>query len=169
MKRAITVGFAVVLVCLLSSAFACSSSNKASPSTSGAKAGTAPPGTSAQGPVTATLVEYAIQLSKMPGNARSVTFNVKNIGATEHELVVLKTDFAATDLPTKNDGSVDEAGTGVTNVGETGDMPAGGSKPLTVDLQPGHYVLICNIVQTANGRTVSHYQKGMTTEFTVAP
>ena len=46
---------------------------------------------------------------------------------------------------------------------------AGDSAPLTVDLWPGHYVLICNIVQTTNGQTVSHYQKGMVTEFTVAP
>ena len=45
----------------------------------------------------------------------------------------------------------------------------GASMPLTVDLQPGHYVVICNIVQTTNGQTVSHYAKKMYTEFTIAP
>ncbi len=170
MKRVITVGVTVILLAGLSlGAVACSNSNKTSPSTSVAKTNTPPAGTSAaQGAITATLVEYAIQLSKAPGSAGKVTFNVRNIGATKHELVMLKTDLAANALPTKNDGSVDEAAQGVTNVGETGDMAAGDSKPLTVDFQPGHYVLICNIIQTTNGQTVSHYQRGMTAEFTVA-
>jgi len=36
-----------------------------------------------------------------------------------------------------------------------------------VDLDAGNYVLICNIVEEEDGETVSHYQEGMRTPFTV--
>ncbi|HLY84449.1 MAG TPA: hypothetical protein VKQ71_15800, partial [Acidimicrobiales bacterium] len=60
--------------------------------------------------------------------AGDVTFNVKNLGTIEHELIVLKTDTAFDKLPVVDGGDppapvatgadkVDEAG----NVGETGD------------------------------------------------
>jgi uncharacterized cupredoxin-like copper-binding protein len=148
---------------------ACSSSSKESPSAT--KTGSPVAGTSESGQsaLAATLVDYKILLPKTPAKSGDVTFNVTNSGATIHELVVLKTDLAPAVLPTKADGSANEDATEVTNVGETGDMAAGASMPLTIDLQPGHYVFICNVVQTTNGQTVSHYEKGMTGEFTVAP
>jgi uncharacterized cupredoxin-like copper-binding protein len=47
-----------------------------------------------------------------------------------------------------------------TNVGETGDMDAGATKTLTIDLAPGHYVFLCNLP--------GHYQSGMHVDVTVA-
>jgi len=149
---------------------ACGGGDKKETAVPTATAATTPSGTAAGGTVVdAKLVEYNIVLDKASVPAGNVTFNVKNIGGTEHELVVLKTDSGPTALPTKVDGSANEDAPEVTNVGETGDMAAGDSKVLTVvDLQPGHYVLICNIVQTTNGQTVSHYQRAMTIAFTVS-
>ena len=49
----------------------------------------------------------------------------------------------------------DESG----NVGETGDLKAGASKKLTLNLKPGHYALICNLP--------GHYKAGQYTDFTV--
>ena len=46
-----------------------------------------------------------------------------------------------------------------TNVGETGDMEAGTTKTLTIDLAPGHYAFVCNLP--------GHYGQGMHTDFTV--
>jgi uncharacterized cupredoxin-like copper-binding protein len=82
-------------------------------------------------------------------------------------MVILKTDLAADALPTKADGSAKEDGPGVTAVDEAESMAAGEQRSLTVALTPGQYLLICNIVQTTNGQTVTHYQRGMTVAFTV--
>lgn len=169
MKKIPAVALVLVLAGTLLGAIGCSSSKKSPSATRTGSPVAGTPASTHEGGLAATLVEYAIRLPNAPSKAGDVTFNVKNIGATAHELVVLKTDLAPEALPTKEDGSANEDAAEVTNVGETGDMAAGDSEPLTVDLQPGHYVLICNIVQTTNGQTVSHYQKGMVTEFTLAP
>lgn len=36
-------------------------------------------------------------------------------------------------------------------------------KELTLDLEPGSYVLLCNIIETENGQTEGHYRMGMRT------
>ena len=104
-----------------------------------------------------------INLSTDTARAGSVTFQVTNQGAETHEFVVLKTDTAADKLPIVGfEGEkdrIDEAGPGVTNVGETGDMKPGETKLLTVDLLPGHYVVVCNLP--------GHYRMGMHTDLTV--
>jgi uncharacterized cupredoxin-like copper-binding protein len=80
-----------------------------------------------------------------------------------HEFVVLQTETAASEIPIKSfEGETDRINedTAGTNVGETGDMEAGTSQTLKLDLAPGHYVLVCNLP--------SHYGLGMHTDFTVA-
>ena len=47
------------------------------------------------------------------------------------------------------------------NVGETGDMEPGTSMTLTLDLAPGHYAVVCNLV--------GHYANGMHEDFWVTP
>lgn len=173
MKKLSTVAIVVALSGALFTAIACGSSDKEPSATAtGAPTAETPTSTTSGTPTTqldATLLEYTIQLPEAPTTTGDITFNVKNDGSTTHEMVVLKTDLAPADLPTNDDGSANEDAAGVTNVGETDDMAAGESKEFTVDLQAGHYVVICNVVQTANGETVSHYQKKMYTEFTIAP
>ena len=72
-----------------------------------------------------------------------------------HEMVVIKTDTKAGDLPTNSAGEASEDG----SIGEVADLAAGQSKSLTLDMKPGHYALICNLP--------GHYAAGMYADFTV--
>jgi len=101
--------------------------------------------------------------------AGDVTFNVKNLGTIDHELVVIKTDTPFDQIPITDSGDppapvttgadkIDEAN----NIGETGDpnLKPGESRSFTIKgLAPGHYVLVCNIAK--------HYGLGMRAAFTV--
>ena len=84
-----------------------------------------------------------------------------------HEFVVFKTDLAATDLPTAEDGSVDEEGEGVELIGEIEEFDPGTSESAAFELEAGSYVFICNLVEEEEGELESHYQEGMRTGFTV--
>ena len=112
------------------------------------------------------LDEFFIALDGEP-SAGGVTFGIENIGEETHEFVVFRTELALTALPTADDGSVDEEGAGVELVDEAEDIAAGDSVQLTVDLDAGSYVVICNIVEEDGGETESHYQEGMRASFTV--
>lgn len=112
------------------------------------------------------LQEWAVVPASTSVAAGTVTFNAKNTGPTEvHEMVVVKTDLAPGALPVNADGSINEDGAGITAIGEVEDVAVGSSAALTVDLEPGKYVLLCNIV---DGSDV-HFQKGMRTAFEVTP
>jgi uncharacterized cupredoxin-like copper-binding protein len=52
-------------------------------------------------------------------------------------------------------------------VGEAEDIGMGEHQDLTLQLVAGNYELQCNVVEQVNGKTVSHYAKGMHTAFTV--
>jgi uncharacterized cupredoxin-like copper-binding protein len=98
------------------------------------------------GPMTMTATPSSVA-------AGPVTFTVKNSGTIKHEMVVVKTNGAT--LTPGSDGKVSEKG----SVGEIGDIPAGATRSVTLDLQAGQYELICNIKD--------HYKMGMYTAFTV--
>jgi len=126
------------------------------------------PATPSAGPVTVSLGEtdpahMFIHLSANSAAAGEVTFQVTNEGTRKHEFVVLSTSVPADQFPIVSfEGEkdrIDEEAPGVTNVGETGDMPAGSTKTLTIDLAPGHYALVCNLP--------GHYRMGMHQDFTV--
>ena len=115
-----------------------------------------------------TLSEFAIVVDPSSASAGDVTFNIENGGAETHEFVVIQTDLGITELPTAEDGSVSEEGEGMTVMDEVEDLPSGDSAELTVDLDAGSYVLICNILEEEDDGTFeSHYQEGMHTAFTV--
>ena len=101
--------------------------------------------------------------------AGDVTFNVGNVDPEDtHEFVVFKTDLAPDALPTAPDGSVDETGEGVELIGEIEDIAPGDTpQTLTVSLDAGSYVFICNIVEEEGQDTIVHYHQGMRTRFTV--
>lgn len=114
--------------------------------------------TRAGGNVTVTLGDnMKILLDKSTVTAGSVTFSVTNTGKVAHEMVVLKTDLPEGQIPADatKPGKVSEDA----SVGETGDMDAGTTKEVTLDLAAGKYVLICN--------EPGHYASGMHTTFTV--
>ena len=112
--------------------------------------------------VNVALSEFVIEADPASVPAGEVTFKAANQGKEKHEMVIVKTDLAPDKLPTNADGSADEKGAGVKAIDEIAEFAAGGTKELTVTLQPGKYVLFCNVVE---GDDV-HYKKGMHTAFT---
>ena len=123
---------------------------------------------SSGGPTTvnATEKEWQISLASTTLPSGEITFKITNDGDKKHEFVIRKTDTPSDSLPTNDAGEVDEdaAGTEVGDPSEVEDVEPGSSdNTLTVTLQPGHYVIFCNI----HDQDLLHYQKGMHTDFTV--
>lgn len=108
------------------------------------------------------LTTYKITPSKDTANAGEITFHIHN-DATDltHEFVVFKTDLPPDQLPLTAEGIVDEEGEGIKLVDEAEEITPGTSKDLTVTLDPGKYVLVCNTAEK------QHYSHGMYTAFTV--
>ncbi len=106
--------------------------------------------------VDVTMAEFTVTLLVDTVSAGTVKFVVRNTGAIDHNLRVIKTDLAPDALPT-DAGLADEGQLEV--VATTEDFGPGESRDVSADLEPGSYVLICNIV--------GHYQSGMTVAFTV--
>jgi uncharacterized cupredoxin-like copper-binding protein len=116
--------------------------------------------------VDVTLQEFAVVPAASSAPAGDVTFNVTNEGPDDpHEFVVFKTDLAPDALPTVADGSVDEEGEGVELIDEIEDIAVGDAPTLTVSLDAGSYVFICNIYEEEEQE--AHYQEGMRVGFTV--
>ena len=108
--------------------------------------------------VDATLTDFKIELDKASAPAGEVTFNVTNDGPSVHEFVVFKTDLAEDDLPIDDVGDVAESDE-FAPVDEIEDIEKDATPTLTVDLEAGSYVIICNVP--------GHYGQGMHTAFTV--
>ena len=119
------------------------------------------------GPISATLKEWQISLSSTTHDAGAITFNITNNGDKEHEFVVRKTDLQSDALPLNADGEVSEDATELTEVGDPSELAeiksASTDGTLTVTLQPGHYVIFCNL----HVEELLHYQKGMHVDLTV--
>jgi uncharacterized cupredoxin-like copper-binding protein len=118
--------------------------------------------------VNVTLQEWAVVPDTLSVPAGSVTFNAENVGPMDpHELVIVRTDIPASDLPTREDGAFDEEADGVEVVDEIEEFDVGTTESLTLDLEPGHYVLLCNLVEEEDGELEAHYQMGMWIDFEV--
>ncbi len=116
--------------------------------------------------VDVTLQEFAVGVDPASASAGEVTFSVTNEGPDDvHEFVVIRTDLAPTDLPTDETGAVDEEGEGIEVVNELEEIPVGNTEELTVDLDAGNYVLICNIYDEEEQE--AHYSEGMRAAFKV--
>lgn len=112
--------------------------------------------------VDAALTTYKIALDKDSAPAGEIVFHVHNDAADlTHEFVIFKTDLPEDQLPTNEDGTVNEDGAGVTHIDEV-ELEPGAAQDLTVTLEPGNYVFICNIDSTE-----MHYSHGMHVAFTV--
>ena len=167
-RRHAAICAAAISVLVLASA--CSDDGGGSSGGSGPTASATGTGSATSGATTVdvTLEEFAIIPAPASVKAGEVTFDVTNAGPKEvHEFVVLKTDLAVDALPTNSDGSADEEGAGITKVDELEDIAVGATQTLSVSLDAGSYVLICNIVNKKGGETVSHYQQGMRAALTV--
>lgn len=117
--------------------------------------------------VTATVKEWEITLANSTFDAGSITINVTNDGDKEHEFVIRKTDLQSDSLPTNADGEVVEDDPQLSEVGDPSEIekvpPGSSDQSITLDLEPGHYVIFCNI----HDEDLLHYQKGMHTDFDV--
>jgi uncharacterized cupredoxin-like copper-binding protein len=144
--------FVVIAIALGALLAGCSTGN-ASPSV-------APPSSAASaaasGSVAVELTEWKVTPAAATAPAGPVTFAVTNKGTTIHEFVVVKTDTKAGALPVV-DNKIDESK--LTAVDEIENIAVGASPTLSVNLEAGHYVLLCNIE--------THYQQGMGADFDV--
>jgi uncharacterized cupredoxin-like copper-binding protein len=104
------------------------------------------------------LTSYAIAPSQDAMKAGDVTFHVANNATDQaHEFVIVSTDLAANSLPLDANGDVDETKLDIVN--EVDGLQPGDHQDLSVNLPPGHYVLMCN--------QPGHYAQGMYLDFTV--
>ena len=108
------------------------------------------------GPVVVEATEFALAPSVEKTAAGEVTFTLDNKGAIPHELVVIRSDAAPDSLETAQCIAVED---GLDIVGRTSQVAGGATEDLTVNLEAGNYILICNIP--------AHYETGMRVGFTV--
>lgn len=117
------------------------------------------------------LREWAIIPETDSVGAGSIGFATENTGAESHEMVVARAESIES-LPTAEDGAVDEAAFSGDQelIGEVEAYPSGDACDGTFEMDPGDYVLFCNIVEEEpDGRIESHFAEGMATTFTVTP
>ena len=116
--------------------------------------------------IAVTLQEWAVIPASDSAPAGEVTFQVTNNGPDDiHEFVVLRTDLDAADLPVDENGMVTEDEGGIEVVDEIEDIPVGESQDVTVTLEAGNYILLCNIYSADEDE--AHYSEGMRTAFSV--
>ena len=114
---------------------------------------------SASGTVNVTMKEFSVAAQPAGTASGQITFNLKNEGAVVHELVVIRTEVDAADLP-QSGGKVDETSAAIEVKGKVQNVAGGASgQPMTAGLPAGKYALICNVP--------GHYGAGMSTGFTV--
>ncbi|HET7145302.1 MAG TPA: hypothetical protein VFI68_14880 [Anaerolineales bacterium] len=118
--------------------------------------------------VDVSLTTYAVTYSTTdPIKAGDVIFHVTNDATDQiHEFVIFKTDLPGDQMPLNAEGAVDEEGAGITFMGEVEDVEIGTSQDLSLTLEPGKYVGLCNVGENV-GDVVNHYTHGMYIEFTV--
>jgi iron uptake system EfeUOB component EfeO/EfeM len=118
--------------------------------------------------VKVVVSEFVVEPEQDSADAGEITFVVDNQGADIHEFLVVDAD-SADEFPVDADGAFDEEAFGAENVlDEVEDIESGTEKELTLDLEPGTYVLLCNVVEEEEtGEVESHFAEGMHTTFTV--
>ena len=114
--------------------------------------------------VDVVLSEFIVDPAEDSVEAGEVTFALDNQGGEPHEFLVVEA-ASADDVPVDDDGAFDEGADGV--VDEVEDIEAGDTAELTLDLEAGDYVLLCNIVEEEDGEAESHFAEGMHADFTV--
>ncbi len=121
----------------------------------------------ANGEIDVRLFEWTVDVSAPSARAGAITFNARNIGALDHDLVIVRTDLNPDDLPVAEDGAADVADPRLEVVGKIDVFGSGLSRSAEFALEAGTYALICNIVDVAESGTTSHYQEGMNVTFQV--
>jgi uncharacterized cupredoxin-like copper-binding protein len=105
------------------------------------------------------LTEFAVAAVPARAAAGEVGFVARNAGAAPHELAVVRAESADA-IPTAEGGAADLDALGDDVIGEIEPFEGGKTCAAAFDLEPGTYVLLCNVDD--------HFAQGMHTEFTVA-
>lgn len=133
--------------------------SKTSSETSAAAAGATPAEASKTGGASAVngvMKEFSITSDKTVVAAGNVKFTIANKGKMTHEFIVVKTDLAVNKLPmSKVPGAtnkVDEDAHSLSFIGEIEHLLPGETDTKTFKLEPGNYVLFCNVA--------GHYSAG---------
>jgi len=112
--------------------------------------------------------KYFLTVDNATVPAGTTTFVIDNVGSMHHEFAIYKTDLPADKLPLTDEGKVDEEKAGLLAEAvytkplrgdEDHRIRDGRGVNFTIDLQPGTYVLLCNLK--------GHYQAGQFAAFTV--
>lgn len=161
-RRWLEIGLVAVVAASLAGLAGCSESAKAQRKDSSAKANAKSsstlPNTGAN-QVQVSLSDFKVKLAPASIPAGKVAFEVTGKGPSVHEMVIFRTDLAPGALPRNKDGDADEEGTGLKAITEVEHVKKGKLKELVADLEPGSYVLVCNLP--------GHYRLGMRAAFTV--
>lgn len=104
----------------------------------------------AQPTLVVDLSDYKLVTDHPSVPAGHIVFGIRNHASMLHDMKVIKTDLPEDKLPIDT-GTAKATEAGL--VGGVENIPGGASRKLELDLQPGHYVLICNVA--------GHYQLGM--------
>lgn len=96
----------------------------------------------AAGPIAVELFDGRMSVSAATAPAGETTFQVRNGGEFPHDFVIISTELDAAELPVEQ-LKADESSLDV--VDRVDQLGPGDTAELTVDLAPGHYVLICNV------------------------
>jgi uncharacterized cupredoxin-like copper-binding protein len=122
-----------------------------------------PPADGTPGPIGAIQVEesdFEIAVEPASTGAGEVTFEVTNSGPSVHNFRLVETDLAPDALPYDDETfQVDESQLDI--LATTTEFPSGETETVTAQLEPGDYVIFCNVA--------AHYESGMHAAFTVGP
>jgi uncharacterized cupredoxin-like copper-binding protein len=111
-------------------------------------------------PVNVRLEDFKVLRDMAVVPAGTVSFRILNQGPTSHQVIFVRTERAPDKLPLQRDGlTVDEDAPGIDLVDEVGGLDIDDRETLDLRLEPGHYVLYCNLE--------GHYLGGMYAPLTV--
>jgi uncharacterized cupredoxin-like copper-binding protein len=107
--------------------------------------------------IAAKVSDFAIRLDSENAPPGEVSFDIRNDGRVEHEFVILRSNHAAGALPVDGDEVAEDAAG--QRADEAKGIAPGKTVTLKAKLDPGRYVLICNLA--------GHYARGMRAAFRV--
>ncbi len=115
-------------------------------------------------PVLVNLADFKISIDTTTFKAGVINFHVSNLGDTPHEFGIARGN-SYEELPHLANGSIDEATLGDDLLGRTPivDKVLSPTRDITFTLEPGNYVLFCNLVVGP----VSHAARGHVLSVTV--
>ncbi len=148
MTKFIVVRRSAIVGLMLASSFAITSCGTADASASTA-------------PVKVIITDFNVGTNLAAHKTGTIDFKIRNTSdVTMHEMLVIKTDLKPEEFPVDpEDGRIDEESAKINFIKETSDIKVRESRNFSLNLEPGHYWLICNLND--------HFKKGMHTEFTV--